>query len=58
MIIRAENSGYDYDVRIHQTGDKVHLGLTMQNEFARQLTRQEAKRVAYALLLAADGIEP
>ena len=57
MIVKAENSGSDYDVRIHCVGDKVHLGLMMLNEYSRQLTREEAKRVAYALLLAADGID-
>ena len=36
----------------------IHLWLILQKEFSVNLTRAEAKRVAYALLLAADGINP
>ena len=58
MILKAENPGSGYDVRIYRMGDKVHLGLMMQKEYSRRLTRAEAKRVADALLLAADEIDP
>ena len=58
MIIKTENlHGRDYNVRIQQLGEKVRLGLISQKEFSVALTRAEAKRVAYALLLAADGID-
>ena len=59
MIIKTENlDGRDYNVKIQQLGDDVRLGLTLRKEFSVGLTRAEAKRVAYALLLAADGGDP
>ena len=41
-------------------GSGAKLGLVGSEEqvYEASLTRDEAKRVAYALLLAADGIEP
>ena len=59
MIVKTENlNGRDYNVRIQRLGEKVNLGLILRKEFSVNLTRAEAKRVAYALLLAADGIDP
>ena len=55
MIIKTENvDGRDCNVGIQQLGEKVNMGLILQEEFSVNLTRPEAKRVAYALLLAAD----
>ena len=57
MIVKTENlNGRDYNVKIQQSGEQVSLGLILQKEFSVNLTRAEAKRVAYALLLAADAL--
>ena len=59
MIVKTENNaGRDYNVQIRRLGEKVSLGLLRGKEFSVSLTQAEAKRVAYALLLAADGINP
>ena len=54
MIVKTENK-YDYNVKILRLGEKVTLGLVSQKEFSVSLTQAEAKRIAYALLLAAEG---
>ena len=57
MIIKTESSS-EYDVTVYKFAGKVHLGLKRGKEFYANLTAAEAKRVAYALLMAADGIDP
>ena len=48
----------NYGVRVEITNDLVMLSLiSLSQTFTEYLTRADAKRVAYALLLAADGIE-
>ena len=59
MIVKTEsNAGMDYNVQISRLGVQVKLGLVRGKEFYVSLTKAEAKRVAYALLLAADEINP
>ena len=57
------NPGIRYGVVVDivsGTGSGASLGLVGSDErvFAATLTPDEAKRIAYALLLAADGIKP
>ena len=54
------NPGIRYGVVVDTNGSGARLGLVGSEEqvYEASLTRDEAKRVAYALLLAADGIEP
>ena len=48
-----------YNVKITNLGpETVGLTLVAGNEYACHMTPAEAKRIAYALLLAADGIDP
>ena len=58
MIVKSEE-GY-YKVQIFWRGKRelVHLGLLRGKEYAVGLTPTEAKQIAYALLLAAEKIDP
>lgn len=60
MINRDKAVGYNVNVKVREdrSVETVHLGLVAEREYATLLTRADAKRVAYALLLAADGHEP
>lgn len=56
---RMVNRDASYSINVRVRSDrKVHLGLVGEREYATGLTPADAKRVAYALLLAADGDEP
>ena len=58
MIFKTEGNA-NYDVHVRVLGpNAVNLSLQLSNEYASTLTSETAKRVAYALLLAADGIDP
>ena len=59
MIIKTADSTYT-SVRVAGSflPDRISLTLVAGNEYACHMTPAEAKRIAYALLLAADGIDP
>ena len=57
MIIKTSDGTYKR-VKVDAFGDKVRLVLGAGYEYACHMTPAEAKRIAYALLLAADGIDP
>lgn len=57
--MRIKKKPSEYDVVVSRTGNTlVRIALQRGKEYSEHLTQEEAKRVAYALLLAADGIEP
>ena len=59
MIIDPEGEYYTDKHFCPTSNGRVHLGLMGDGkQFAAQLTRADAKHVAYALLVAADGIDP
>ena len=63
MIIKTnaarENPSVEYDVHVTiGTHSDVELGVQLSNYYHAKLTAGEAKRVAYALLLAAEGLDP
>lgn len=47
-----------YKLRIRLASDSIVVSRVGENEAAVRLSHAEAKRAAYALLLAADGIAP
>ena len=58
MSINIDTAYYNVEVS-NQSDGKVRLGLVGDGKtYSTQLTRQDAKRLAYALLLAADGVTP
>ena len=59
MIIKTGDSTYTR-VRVAASflPDKISLTLVAGKEYACHMTPAEVKRIAYALLLAADGIDP
>ena len=61
MIIQTTDHKYSVQVKIGGYDDKVariYLARLGDKTHGVYLTGAEAKRLAYALLLAADGVEP
>ena len=57
MIIKTGDSIYTRVRVANPLPDKVSLTLVAGNEYTCLVTPAQAKRIAYALLLAADGID-
>ena len=55
MIIKT--SSY-YSVKVERRDREVLVALKAEYEYSAKLNPTEVKRIAYALLLAADGVEP